>query len=129
MGYRFEVGEALSLNSRRVANEQLSKAITELDDADLDVDEKVHQIRKRCKKLRALLRLIRPALGNTYSIENKRFRNVARKISYVRDVQVLVETFDDLSKHYADQMKESAFASIRQTGRQAIEDCNGFAQR
>jgi hypothetical protein len=49
---------------RRIAVDQIDAAIAELDDKALDVHETVHQIRKRCKKLRGLIRLVRPAFAD-----------------------------------------------------------------
>jgi CHAD domain-containing protein len=46
------------------------------------------------RKFRAALRLVRGALS-TYSAENAHYRDVARRVSEIRDAQALVETFDD----------------------------------
>ncbi|MEZ4569166.1 MAG: hypothetical protein R2849_02320 [Thermomicrobiales bacterium] len=64
MAYRLEPDEALDVGVRRIATEQVEKALAELDDSDLDRHATVHQVRKRCKKIRGLLRLVRPGLEN-----------------------------------------------------------------
>jgi len=56
----------------------------------------VHDTRKVCKKLRALLRLIRPLLGRAYLAENARLRDAGRVLSQGREASVLVETADRL---------------------------------
>lgn len=104
MAYRLTPGEPVNDALIRIAREQLGKAIAEIDDSNLDDHETVHQVRKRCKKLRGLLRLVRPALGKTYKQENACFRDAARRLSYVRDAQTLVETLDDLTTFYGDSL-------------------------
>lgn len=57
----------------------------------------VHDARKNFKRLRALLRLVRPALGRKrFDRENAVFRDAGRALSAVRDAQVLVVTFEKL---------------------------------
>jgi len=63
-------------------------------DSDLDRHETVHEVRKRCKEVRAALRLVRTVLP-TYSKENTHYRDAARRISDIRDAQALIETFDE----------------------------------
>ncbi len=57
----------------------------------------VHETRKRCKELRAVARLVRPALGeDAYRRTNEHFRDASRHLSPIRDAQALLESFDDL---------------------------------
>jgi len=83
---------------RKAAEKQLGKIVEGLTgQTDLDPDEAAHDARKRTKKLRALLRLTRPELGNTvYRRENAALRDAARLLSPVRDAWVLIEALDDL---------------------------------
>ena len=78
------LGDAL----RRVAEEQIGAAIRDIENTDADPDFRVHQFRKRCKKMRGLLRLIRPALGDRFEAEDARFREAARLLSAARDATV-----------------------------------------
>jgi uncharacterized coiled-coil DUF342 family protein len=63
-------------------------------DSSEDPHETVHEVRKRCKETRATLRLVRELLP-TYSDENAHYRDAARRLSYIRDAQVLSETFEE----------------------------------
>jgi len=101
MGYRFKRSEAVLDGIRRITLEQIDKAIGEIDDDDLDREEAVHQVRKRCKKIRAVVRLVRPAFDD-YSDENERFRDLARSISDARDATALLECVDALRKRHED---------------------------
>lgn len=97
---------------RRIAVEQMARAVGEIDETDLSIDETVHQVRKRCKKVRGLIRLVRPVFDR-YSAENEVFRDAARLLSPLRDGRTVIETYDALVGNYDRQIERSAFASIR----------------
>ncbi|HSN71487.1 MAG TPA: CHAD domain-containing protein [Steroidobacteraceae bacterium] len=100
MPFRILTEESLQSGVRRIAHEQVERALDELEDAALDRDERVHALRRRCKKVRGLLRLFRPALGDRYDAENRWYRDTARTLSDVRDAAAHLETFDALIQHY-----------------------------
>jgi len=112
MSYRFDQDESVQAGVRRIAGEQIDKAIGEIDDDQLDAHETVHQVRKRCKKVRALARLVRPAFDD-YREENERFRDAARTLSHIRDLTATIETFDDLVDAFADQINVPHLGEIR----------------
>ncbi|MEZ4520980.1 MAG: CHAD domain-containing protein [Thermomicrobiales bacterium] len=114
MAYRLEPDEALDVGVRRIATEQVEKALAELDDSDLDRHATVHQVRKRCKKIRGLLRLVRPGLEN-YSDKNQSFRDAARRLSPIRDGDAILETYDELTEIYGDLVDLRRFRTIRTT--------------
>lgn len=97
---------------RRIAISQIDRAIAEINDGDLDVHDTVHQARKRCKKLRGLVRLVRPAFDG-YKAENALFRDAAAQLSYIRDAEAMIETHDYLVKVYDNAIDREAFKSIR----------------
>jgi len=105
--------EDQELGLKRMALDQIDKAIGEIDDQRIDADETIHQVRKRCKKIRALVRLYRDALGKDYRSANAHFRDTARLISRNREAVVRIETYDLLCAHFADQIDRRAFAPIR----------------
>ncbi len=96
MAYSFDRDETVGEGMARNAASQYETALAALDDPnDLGLVETVHDVRKRCKKLRALARLARASIDN-YSDTNRAFRDAARELSGIRDSQVLIEVFDDL---------------------------------
>ena len=113
MAYRMRRKKSVQTSVRKIAAEQIDKAIAEILDEDLDRHKTVHQVRKRCKKLRGLIRLVRPEFAD-YQKENAFFRDAARELSYVRDAQSMVECFDELVDHFQDQVDRNALTSIRQ---------------
>jgi CHAD domain-containing protein len=100
MPYRLQADEPVAACARRIAVAQVAAALEELDPARLDRDEGVHRARRRVKRVRALLRLVRPALGEAYSTENARFRDAARLLASSRDAAVAVQTVDALLARY-----------------------------
>ena len=100
---------------RKTAEKQLRNIVETLSgEAGLNPDEATHDARKRTKKLRALLRLIRPEVGNKiYRRENQALRDAARRLSAVRDAWVLVEALDGLLTPAADELTEHTVAPLR----------------
>lgn len=113
MPYRIRKRESIQESVRKVALEQIDKAIGEIVDEQLDRHATVHQVRKRCKKMRGLIRLVRPQFDD-YQRENEFFRDTARGLSYVRDAQSMIECFDDLVNDFRDQVDQDAFLPIRE---------------
>jgi len=133
MSYRIEPQESVTEAVQRIAREQIDKAIDEIEDDELDRHETVHQVRKRCKKLRGLLRLVRPQIDNTYDRENDWYRDSARRLSCVRDSQSMVETYDKLVKQVEDQVDQSWLSSIREElvarAKKVADDVVGIDER
>ena len=77
-----------------MATEQTDKAIEE-GRSYVDFDATVHGLRRRCKKLRGLLRLIEPRFKG-FEVENHAVREAANGLSGMRDAAVMIETFDAL---------------------------------
>lgn len=97
---------------RRVARSQIEAAIAEIDDTSIDRAKVVHQVRKRTKKVRGLLRLVEPRLRG-YDAHNKRFRNAARQLASARDADVLVATYEALEGHFGPRFEASRFEPVR----------------
>ncbi len=113
MAFRLQREESVQAGVRRIAAEQIDRALGEIADDALDHDQTVHQVRKRCKKLRGLVRLVRPAFETTYRRENAWFRDAARELSSVRDADVLLATFENVVKHNAGRTNNAALAQVR----------------
>ncbi len=114
MAYRLQRAESISQGVKRVANEQLDKAVADIENEQTDRHEVVHQVRKRFKKLRGLIRLVRPAFEKTYQRENAHFRDAGRELSAVRDAQSLIEGFDRLTAEPQHSSADKPFASLRE---------------
>ena len=77
--------------------EGLINSVTAHSEESRDGEEVLHQFRTTIKRLRALLRLIRPAVGSAFfDRENERLRIAARLLSGTRDSEVARETLKAL---------------------------------
>lgn len=114
MAYRLTRDASVAEEIKRIAREQIDKALAEVDNPELDVHATIHQVRKRCKKIRGLLRLVRPAIGKTYRRENRAYRDAAAALSGLRDAQSIISAYDQVCSHFEDQLDAEAFASIRE---------------
>jgi CYTH domain-containing protein/CHAD domain-containing protein len=85
---------------RRVVLERVDDALARLaglPSADgLAVEEAVHEVRKRCKEVRGLARLVRPALGPRFTPFDRLVAGAAAELSSIRDAQALLGTLDRL---------------------------------
>ena len=113
MAYRFERDFATVQDGvRKIAVELIDDAVKCAGGKGRNIHETVHSLRKSCKKLRGLIRLVRPVFED-YQAENAAFRDAARDFSLLRDGGVLIETYDSLLASYKDQIDRPRFAPIR----------------
>lgn len=97
MAYAFDLADLDTAAAvRRIAAEELSQALAELDDSKIPEAELVHGLRKHVKKIRGLIRLVRPNFPG-YEVENAALRDAARGISGLRDAEVLRGTLEGIA--------------------------------
>jgi CHAD domain-containing protein len=115
MAYRLSIGDDVAASVRACAREQLAGAVSRLERAGEDPVTAVHEARKHLKKTRALLRLVRPALGRrAYRRENDALRDAGLALSGTRDADVLVETAEQLAERAAGLLPADVFAQLRE---------------
>jgi CHAD domain-containing protein len=96
VAFALQRSEPVADGVRRVLDELLSRAITALDGSG-DVATAVHEARKATKRVRAVARLVRPAIrAKDYRTLNRGAREAARALAGARDAHVAVATFDAL---------------------------------
>lgn len=112
MAYRFRLSEPFDEGTRRIGLQQIDRLIEHLKSAQ-DANAAIHDTRKGLKRIRALVRLARPALGEAvYTAENSRYRDIGRTLAAARDQHVLMETVHKLEGAATGRTK-SAFAAAR----------------
>jgi len=109
--YRWHLENAAQDELQRIARTQIDRALGELDEGDRH--HAVHAVRKRGKKVRALLRLVRPAAPELYRRENAAFRDMMRRVASDRDAGVAVETFDALLARFSEDGIAEELAPVR----------------
>ena len=89
MGFRLKSGQAISSEVRRIVLRQLDLATSELKSiGDPESDEAIHDARRRVKKIRAVIRLVRPVLDKTYRVGvDPDLRRVSKMLAPVADGQ------------------------------------------
>ena len=114
MGYRLHPGAPIQDEVRRIADRQLEQAIGGLGAVgDPESDDSVHTARRHVKKIRALIRLVRSALGPRYRAVNRRLREVNRTLSPIADGQAVVGTLAQIATRYGGELPTDVHAEIR----------------
>jgi CHAD domain-containing protein len=102
MTYRLQVNEPIAKGVSRIGVEQLEVAQARLASRN-DVAAAIHDTRRCLKRLRALLRLVRPALPpNVYRREANRLAGVGRLLADARDHHVMQQTLAKLGERFDD---------------------------
>ena len=115
MGFRLKSGQAISSEVRRIVLKQLDLATSELKKiGDPESDEAIHDARRRVKKIRAVLRLVRPVLDKTYRTGlDPDLRRVSRMLAPVADGQGVIDTLNVLARRYRKALPRRAVAALR----------------
>lgn len=114
MGYRLERGESAVSGIRRVIREEIESADDHLSGKKKTTrDEAIHDARKSIKKVRATLRLIRNQMGDSWRRENIRLRDIAARLSQLRDAFAIIQTFDDLKTRNKGEASTALLRSVR----------------
>ncbi len=113
MSYRLHKEHKLSKSVRSIICRQIDKAAESLETVREPSSEGIHDARKSFKKIRAVLRLIRPSIEQRYKDENVAFRDYGRSLADWRDAKVLPVTLDQLKDHFGEKMKVHFFYSAR----------------
>jgi CHAD domain-containing protein len=96
MPFRLRPTESIAAGLRRIAREELRSISTHLDGATPPRPDAIHEIRKSVKKTRAILQVIDADNGRELTRSAKRLRAINRRLSAVRDADVMLETLHTL---------------------------------
>jgi len=119
MAFRFKKTQSLSENVRRLYKKGTKNVIRALDGPD-DL-QGIHLARKEIKRLRAVLRLLRPEINDRDCRRVMRpLQKAAKLLGPPRDARVLLETLQELSRRFADALPQQSLAVL---GATLIENC------
>jgi CHAD domain-containing protein len=115
VGFRLKSGQAISSEVRRIVLKQLDLATSELKKiGDPESDEAIHDARRRVKKVRAVIRLVRPVLDKEYRVGlDPDLRRVSRMLAPVADGQGVIDTLNQLARRYRRTLPRNAVAALR----------------
>ncbi len=106
-------GETLAANLRRLSVGELEQSLEGFSDPGTPRDVAIHEMRKSAKRVRALLRMVRPALGKrVYRYENTLLRDTATLVSGVRDGIVMVEAVERIRARYGRLLAPDVFEAV-----------------
>ena len=97
----------------RISDEMIQSALAHIARAGRKRAEDLHQVRVTVKRLRALLRLVRPVTANGYfRRENRRLKRIADRLARSRDTTVSRRTLAKLAANLPDQRDQKAFSRV-----------------
>lgn len=106
-------GDSLASNLRRLSVAEFEQSLEGFSDPSTPRDVAIHEMRKSAKRVRALLRMVRPALGEKiYRYENSLLRDTAAMVSPVRDGIVMVEAVERIRSRYGRLLAAGVFGTI-----------------
>ena len=95
-------GESAKAGLCRVVDRLIQQALERISQPGGDPAEDLHFIRTTTKRLRALLRLLRPGISpRLFERENARLKGIARRFASARDSSVARQTLDELTQRTA----------------------------
>ena len=127
MAFEIRLQREVAAEIRRVAREEVDRAIAALDGAREGRFKGVHDARKRFKAIRALLRLVAGRLGPTFRRENRWYRDAARQLAAVREAQASLETLDRLTGAEDATLRRKLEARYSARGGLQFRDANVLA--
>ena len=92
MAYRFKPGRPIDSEVRRIVDKQFDLALDMMRGVGSRTrDKTTHRSRRHIKKARALIRLVRPLLGDWYRPANRRLRAASRLLAPIADGESIVD--------------------------------------
>ncbi|WP_462281812.1 CHAD domain-containing protein [Salinivirga cyanobacteriivorans] len=114
--FELDLSQNVKQNVLRMIHEQYDQIIFFCNARNMDPDKSVHEIRKSFKRLRALLRLIRDAIGySTYYRENSFCRDESKLLSDLRDLKVFHEDLTILAEKHASPANNHLIEQLQET--------------
>lgn len=106
----------------RQLNEDIDYHLTEFHK---DIVFSVHEIRKLIKRIRALVKLVKPCLVcRNFELLNKQYRDLGRVLSEVRDAHIRAQIFYDLSSNSYTKSPTKDFLILYNLQSNSIQDFN-----
>ena len=119
MSFELKPGQSLRKGVRRLARKQMDDALELLTGSQKDRGTRPSTRRpaSRSRKISGARPsgLVRPVIGErAFRAENTCFRNAGRPLTEVRDAKILVETLDELARHFKERAAGRSFGNARE---------------
>jgi CHAD domain-containing protein len=109
-------GEPLAGGLKRMAGEQLELSIEQLSAGNGagPAEEAIHETRKALKRLRTIVRILEPGLGEqALAQETGALRDVAAQLSVARDTEVMLATLESLLERHPRKLDRRGVRRLR----------------
>lgn len=104
----------LATQLHQFARQQIDAALDYATNPAHDSQLAIHEIRRCLKRLRALLRLVREAVGETiYDRDQHYLRDLGQRLSTLRDGTVVQQTLDSLQSQAASALSRKSWKAVR----------------
>ncbi len=113
MAYLIRRKEPVDAEVRRILIEQNRRALALLADWKQNPRDNVHQARQAFKRIRALLRLLRPGVRYVYKVENIFYRDLGRKLAYARDSEAVIDALGLLEERVSGPLAQDSLRMLR----------------
>ncbi|MFP4416231.1 MAG: CHAD domain-containing protein [Chitinivibrionales bacterium] len=113
MSYSLHKEKKLNASVKKIVTQQIENAVESLQSTRDASSEGIHEARKSFKKIRAILRLVRPAIKGRYKQGNSIYRSFGHRLSDWRDAKVVIATLEELQKTFSERIKMHFFSSAR----------------
>ena len=98
MSFRLNTKEPVAVGLKRLVLAEIDSAAKQLGSVNQrDPGRAIHAARVSIKKIRCVIRLVRPELGHAFEKHDRRLRDLGRELSAIRDSAAVVDTLDSLS--------------------------------
>ncbi len=104
MASRLKSKESVKQGVVRAIGAHAAKSLEGFGGGHESISVAVHRARVGCKRIRAILLLVRPALGPFYAVESESFRDASRQLSELRDANAAIEAIHRLGARYRDRV-------------------------
>jgi CHAD domain-containing protein len=112
MAFEFKKKESVRKAVKRLGRKRIDKAFRDLKYCERL--EAVHEVRKEIKQLRALLRLVRPAMAQSdYRRFSDALREASGRLGAARDAHVKVNALAELSEHFKQELAPRSFRELK----------------
>jgi CHAD domain-containing protein len=119
-GFSISNTESININIHRILLDQFHFIKMQSEKGQEEVDESIHETRKSMKRIRAVLRMIRDEIGySSYYRENTFYRDLSRKLSEIRNFEVLSGSIRNLKEDLSNTIPPDVFELLEEElGRQ-----------
>src|SRR5687767_14417933 len=107
MAYRFKPGRPIGSEVQRITEKQLELALAAMQGVGSPVrDKSTHRARRHVKKVRALVRLFQPSLGDSCRPATRRL------LAPIADGEAVVDTIVRIRRKYPDEFPRPTFEAV-----------------